>query len=146
MKTCSPPIKQPDGSIVVRPLRLPPVGRGQDGGCRQNGRDDVSMTEDSRVVCARILRDITILAVLATTIVAGSAVLVTAIWRDIAIADSNARIVEAEVAAKARIAEAQSRADSSRHFNRDLTLVIATGFGLAVVVLLLARPTIIVGR
>ncbi len=146
MKTCSLPIKQPDGSIVVSPLRLPPVRRGIDAEFWQNEKDGVSITEDSRVARARILRDIAILAVLAITIVAGSAVLVTTTWRDIVIADSNARIVEAEEAAKARIAEAQSRADSIRHLNRDLTLVIVTGLGLAVVVLLLVRPTIIVGR
>lgn len=146
MKVCSLPIKQPDGSIVVSPLRLQAVRRGIDAEFRQNREDSASATEDSRIARARILRDIAILAVLATTIVACSTVLVITIWRDIVVAESNARIVEAQEAASARIVEAQSRAVSSKHFNRNLTFVIAIGFGVAVVVLLLARQIIIVGR
>lgn len=135
------PIKRLDGSVFIEPLRPDPAGFADFPPRSRRRRDAVNNTEVQR---EKIFRDIAILVLLAVTIIAGSAVLVGMLWRDVAIADSQARIVEAEQAASARLAEAEILAASEEKQFQDDLQVILIGLGLAIVLLVLIRP--IAGR
>lgn len=139
------PIRRFDGSVIIEPLRLNPAYR-HHGGTRRPERHKPDVIGDTRVQRAKILRDLAILALLAITIVAGSAVLIGTLWRDVAVAESEARIVEAEQAAQVRLAEAEILATSEKKAGQEMLVIVLIGFGIAIIALALARPSIIIGR
>lgn len=148
MSRYSLPIKRPDGSVVVEPLHAMPTGY---IGHRRPARRRFASFNNIKVHREKIFRDIAILVLLAITIIAGSAVLIGTIWRDVAVAESEARIVEAEQTAavemaNARLAEAQIQAAGDEgQMEGNLPFILA-GFGIGIIVLLLTRPQIIIGR
>lgn len=148
MSRYSLPIKRLDGSVVVEPLHTMPTGY---IGHRRPVRRRFASFNNITVKREKIFRDIAILVLLAVTIIAGSAVLIGTIWRDVAVAESEARIVEAEQKAavemaNARLAEAKIQAAADERWVEENLPLILAGFGIGIIVLLLARPQIIVGR
>jgi hypothetical protein len=147
MTRYSLPVQRFDGSVVIQPL-CPKPALGEPGGAPRPGRYRPAAARDTRVERAKILRDLAILALLALTIVAGSAVIVSMLWRDVVVADSEARKVEAEQAARVRLAEAELLAAGGDRESRAeaMMVIVLAGFGTAVIALALARPSIIIGR
>lgn len=143
MSKYSLPIKRLDGSVVIEPLHSIPTSY---FGSRRPVRRRPATINNTKVQREKIFRDIAILVLLAITIVAGSAVLIGTLWRDVAVAESEARIVEAEQAANVRLAEVESEAASDEELPQEMIVFILVGLGIAIVALTLARPNIIIGR
>jgi len=136
------PVKRLDDSVLIEPLRPTPTRPSSARSPRRRRTIGFNNTEVQR----KIVRDIAILALLAITIIAGSAVLVGMIWRDVAVAESQARIVEAEQVAQVRLAEAELQAASDERFEQEILPMVLAGFGIAITALVLTRPKVIIGR
>lgn len=145
MTRCRLPIKRSDGSVIVEPLHPTPTHHRHVGVRPLEGRK-VATVDDTRIQRAKILRDLAILALLAITIIAGSAVIIGTLWRDVAVAENQARMVEAEQAATVRLAEVERLAASDERPAEELLVMVFVGFGIAIIALVLARPSIIIGR
>ncbi len=145
MARSSLPIKRLDGSVIVEPLHPRPASRRHLGVRRPAGEGRAGIG-DSRVQRAKILRDLAILALLAITIIAGSAVIIGTLWRDVAVAESETRMVEAKQAATVRLAELEKLAAADEMPLEDMLLVVLAAFGIAIITLVLARPNIHIGR
>ncbi|MGI9492790.1 MAG: hypothetical protein ACR2QF_10365 [Geminicoccaceae bacterium] len=126
------PIKRFDGSVLVEALRSVPA---HPKGARRPRRRDSIGFNNIEVHRGKIVRDIAILALLATTIFAGFAALIGLILGDIAIAESQARIVEAELLVV-----------SDERFEHEILPMALAGFGIAVAAFVLTRPWFIVER
>lgn len=81
MTKLSRPVRFPDGSMVVGPLRRSTARN------RRPPTIGQLSAEEARVTHAGILRDISILALLAITIVAGTMILIGALWHNVAMAE-----------------------------------------------------------
>ena len=143
MSKFSLPIKRSDGSVLIEPLHstLSPITP-----ARPKRRRHSLAYNNVEVHRGKIVRDILILILLAITIIAGSAVLIGLAWRDVAVAESQARIVEAEQSAKVRLAEAELQAASDERFEQEVIPMVLAGFGIVITALALIRPNVIIGR
>ncbi|MGH1480734.1 MAG: hypothetical protein ACRBM6_18705 [Geminicoccales bacterium] len=94
----------------------------------------------------KIFRDIAILALLAITIIAGSAVLIGMLWRDVSIAESQARIVVAEQEAASTLAETELLVASDERRGQEALSIALVGFVIVIILLVLMRPNVIIGR
>ncbi len=103
------------------------------------------MFADRRVQHAKILRDIAILVLLAVTILAGSAVVIGTLWRDAAVAGSQARMIETEQATAVRLAEAELSAAAGEGLVQEMIIILAAA-GIAIILLMLTRPSITLER
>jgi hypothetical protein len=138
------PLQRLDGTVIVRPLTPTPAGLAP-GDLQRQTRRGPGGQDDTRVERAKIVRDLAIIALLALTIVAGAAVMIGALWRDAAVAESQARIIEAEQAARVKVAEAEILA-AEESADRDMLLLVLVGIGTAIIALVALRPSIIIGR
>ncbi len=139
MSRQSLPIKRFDGSVTIEPLRPSLAAFGLSSARRHNGPRR-GTPADAQVQRAKILRDIAILVLLAVTILAGSAVVIGTLWRDAAVAESQARMVEAERSATVRLAEAELSAAHAGLVQK--MIIILAAAGIAIILLMLARPGI----
>lgn len=143
MTKYSLPIKRLDGSVIVEPLFPSPAHHANARYRARPGRIAFNNTEVQR---EKIFRDIAILALLAITIIAGSAVLIGMIWRDVAVVESQERMVIAEQAAEVRLTEAKLMAASEERQVEKILPIVLVGFGIAIILLVLIRPNVIIGR
>lgn len=143
MTRYSLPIKRLDGSVTIEPLHSIP--RHYAGARRPLLRSSVGIN-NTEVRREKIFRDIAILALLAITILAGSAVLIGMLWRDVAVAESQERIVIAEQTAQVRLTEAKLQAAADERQAEEILPLILAGFGIATILLVLSRPKVTIGR
>ena len=129
------PIKRPDGSVLIEPLHPAPYDRRQVTQPRIRRLRGYNNTE---VQPDAIFRDIAVLALLAVAIIAGSAVLLGLLWHDVMLAETQVRIIEAEQATKAALAEAAIKAASEGKADPPLLPLILGGAGIAAMLLALA--------
>ena len=138
MTKTSLPIKRPDGSVMIEPLRPQSLTFEQIATLsfreRRHAADDRLQVQH-----AKIFRDIAILILLAIMIFAGSAVLIATIWHDVVIAESEVRVIEAEQAAIAKLAEAEMTIIAAEEARGEMTVIALAGFGIAIIILALTR-------
>jgi len=137
------PVKRLDGSVFIEPLHPTPARPSSARLPRRRRNIGFNNIEVQR---GKIVRDIAILVLLAITIIAGSAAIVGLIWRDVAVAESQAPIVEAEQAAQVRLAETELQAAADERFEQEVLPMVLAGFGIAITALVLARPRVMIGR
>ncbi len=146
MKKCSLPTQMKDGAIIIRPLCSPESAPCTASSHHRPMTDFNSPSGGGRIDRAGILRDITVLVALATTILSGSAVLIMMLWREVSLALAEARIVEAKLAAEVRMAELEVLANQQVAAGSNPLLLVLFGLGVLLVVAAFLRPTIILGR
>lgn len=145
MTKTSLPLKRPDGSVIVQPLQpTRPTFEQVASLPFHSGRR--SAVDHGVVQHAKIFRDIAILALLAITILAGSAVLIATIWQDVVIAENEARIVIAEQEAIAKLAEVEMTLNAESEAKGKMVVFALAGFGIAIIILALTRPSVVIGR
>jgi len=143
MTRYSLPIKRLDGSVMIEPLHSRPAHRIEGRPQVRSHRIAFNNTEVQR---GKIFRDIAILALLAITIIAGSAVLIGMLWRDVSIAESQARIVVAEQEAASTLAKTELLVASDERRGQEVLSIALVGFVIVIILLVLMRPSVIIGR
>lgn len=94
----------------------------------------------------KIVRDIAILVLLAITIIVGSAALVGLVLQDVAIAESQAYLVEAVQTSEIHSGENGLKAAPDERFVQEIVPMALAGLGIAITALALTRTGIITGR
>ena len=143
MTRYSLPIKRLDGSVMIEPLHARPAHRIEGRPQVRSHRIAFNNTEVQR---GKIFRDIAILALLTITIIAGSAVLIGMLWRDVSIAESQARIVVDEQEAASTLAETEILVASDERRGQEALSIALVGFVIVIILLVLMRPNVIIGR
>lgn len=145
MTKTSLPMKRPDGSVIVEPLQTDGLTFEQFSTLPFHSRSR-AVVDRKQVQHVKIFRDIAILALLAITILAGSAVLIATIWRDVVIAENETRVIEAEQATIAKLAEAEMALTAAEWAKQEMMIIVLAGFGIAIIVLALTRTSVVIGR
>ena len=147
MPRYSLPVKSTDGDVIIRPLRNSearrhPAVADLDFPPPADNRPPAEHQIDR----TKIWRDILILATMAITAIAGSAVLLGLFWREVALARNETRLVEIEETARLRMAEIEAVANQQVAASSEILILTLAGAGIVAALACLLRPIIVTGR